>query len=524
MRSRTARRSLPPLVVLVVGLLITALLAWLCWTVNDRNETRLLHIQVQEAGSVLTAAIPSVVTPPASAVDIAQATGGDPAKVSAYLSPYVGSGSVYASATLLALDPVPHVVGTMGVPPYVGPSSPRFLAALSQAERTEGPSVIGILGGSTGRRIGYVFAGPGSAYAVYVETALAPDERLPAASNAAFSDLDFAIYLGRQPVAGQLLFANVADLPLTGRTASAVAPVGDTALLLVAKPAGVLGGTLLADLTWIVALAGVALTLVATWIAASLARGRRLAEQLAVANRALYGQQRGIAQTLQRALLPKELPPIRGLETSLRYRPGVEGIDVGGDWCDVVELQPDMVLFVVGDVFGRGLEAATTMAALHYAIRAYAREGDAPATVLAKLSAFVQVEQGRRFASVLCGLLDVRGHRLVLANAGHLPPLLVSDGNRSYVEAAPGPPIGVNSERPYREVTVDVPPGSTLLAFTDGLVERRGEALDEGLARLKDAVPTPLSSLDECLDAMLAALVLPGARDDTALLGLRWTG
>jgi serine phosphatase RsbU (regulator of sigma subunit) len=207
----------------------------------------------------------------------------------------------------------------------------------------------------------------------------------------------------------------------------------------------------------------------------------------------------------------------------VRYRAGVEGIDVGGDWCDIVELGPCRVLLVVGDVSGRGLDTATTMASLHYSIRAYAREGDSPSTILSKLSKLVRLESDRQFASVLCGIVDVVGHRLTLANAGHLPPLVVADGHRQFVTTDTGAPIGVDDGRPYRETTIEVPPRSTVLAFTDGLVERRGETLDEGMDRLRITVPSAPASLDRCLDELVDKMLTPASHDDTAILGVRWT-
>jgi hypothetical protein len=509
--------------VLVVGLVVTAVLSWICWTVNDRNETRLLRIQVQQGATVISASIPSIEAPLSSAVDVADATGGDPGKFTSYLAPFVGPGREYASASLLALTPRPRSVTVLGQTPYIGTDSARLHQALTEAARTGGPGLIGILG-TRQRRVGYALSGPGSPFAVYAELALPPEEHFTVAPTDVFADLDFAIYLGRAPVAPQLLGASeISDLPLTGRTASSFVAVGDSGILVVGRPTTPLGGGLLNDLWWIVALAGVALTLVATWIAARLARGRGLAERLAVVNRALYGQQRSIAQTLQRALLPEEAPLVPGLESGVRYRPGVQGIDVGGDWCDVVELGPSRVLLVVGDVFGRGLEAATTMASLYYAIRAYAREGHPPGVILDKLSALVRAEGSRRFASVLCALADVGGHRLILANAGHLPPLLVDETGRRFVDTEPGPPLGVEGAAGYAEHVLDVPPGSTLIAYTDGLVERRDEVIDRGLERLSRAVPDPPGSLDECLDEVVAALVPEGAPDDTAILGVRWT-
>jgi serine phosphatase RsbU (regulator of sigma subunit) len=522
-RTDRSRRHLPSLVVLVLGLLITAVLAWTCWTVNDRNETRLLRTQVQEGGTLLAAALPAIETPLTSAVDIAQATGGDPAKFSAYMGQYVGAGRSYASVSLFDLRPVPQRIALVGAPPLLGATSPQVIDGLTQAERSGGFIVTGLFG-TNQRRVTYTFAGPGSSFAVYGETALPPREHLQAESNAAFSDLDYAIYIGRAPVTSHLIGATqLSGLPLSGRTVSTTIPVGNSAILLVARPAGDLGGSLLNNLFWIVALAGVALTLIATLITELLVRDRRFAEQLAIENRVLYSQQRGIAQTLQRALLPEELPPVPGLEVGVRYRSGVEGIDVGGDWCDVVELGPSRALLVVGDVSGRGLDAATTMASLHYSIRAYAREGDSPSTILTKLSKLVRLDADRQFASVLCGIVDVAGHRLTLANAGHLPPLLVADSQREFVTTGTGAPIGVDDGRPYIETTIEVPAGSTLLAFTDGLVERRGETIDEGMERLRASVPSAPISLGRCLDEIVETMLTPSSHDDTAILGVRWT-
>ncbi|HLH29439.1 MAG TPA: hypothetical protein VKW77_11005, partial [Acidimicrobiales bacterium] len=137
-RSHAARPSAQPFLVLAVGLAVTGLLAFTCWTVNDRNETRLLRIQVREAGTVVAAAIPSIEAPLASAVDIADATGGDPAKFAAYMDRQVGPGRIYASVSLFALEPSPHPVARLGEPPFVAAGSPRFARALAEAERTGG--------------------------------------------------------------------------------------------------------------------------------------------------------------------------------------------------------------------------------------------------------------------------------------------------------------------------------------------------------------------------------------------------
>ena len=514
-----ARRHVPPFVVLAVGLLVTAILAWTCWTVNDQNESRLLRVQAGEGASIIAVALPGLVTPLASALNLAEEAGGSPTKFSGYMAPYISNGS-YTSVSLFELGPPPRLIDLVGQPPLEPATSPAVVNALAETARTRQPAIIGPFGTSM-RRVGYAIAS--GSYALYVERALPPVQLLKEASKSAFAGLNFALYIGRAPSPSHLLGADTDTLPLTGRTASVIIPFGASSILFVASPTGQLGGSLLGNLAFLVAVVGVALSILGAWTVDRLARGRRRAEQLAAENRTLYGQQRGIAQTLQRALLPEDLPPVDGLEVGVRYRSGVEGVDVGGDWCDLVELGDSRVLLVVGDVSGRGLRAATTMASLHYSIRAYAKEGDSPSTILTKLSGLMSFEADSQFASVLCGMVDVDAHRLTLANAGHLPPLLVANGRRDFIDTALGPPIGVENGRRYNEVTIDLPADSMVLAYTDGLVERRGEIIDVGMERLRAAVASPAESLDGCLDRLVDTMVPSGARDDTAILGLRWT-
>ena len=211
----------------------------------------------------------------------------------------------------------------------------------------------------------------------------------------------------------------------------------------------------------------------------------RSLEEVAEENRRLYSEQRTIAQTLQHALLPERAAedPRGGDQRPLRG--GVEGVDIGGDWYDLIALDDHRLLLVVGDVSGRGVRAAATMASLRYAIHAYAAQNDPPATILTKLSKLVNVGATGQLATILCALVDVEAHELTVTSAGHLPPLLISDGRGTFIQSAVGVPIGVNTGATYTSTAVSTPPAATLLAFTDGLVERRGESIDTGLARLQ---------------------------------------
>jgi serine phosphatase RsbU (regulator of sigma subunit) len=511
--------------VLLLGLTITGFLTWICLTVNDHNETRLLRLQVREVGTVLADAIPNVQNPLASAAAIASATNGNAARFTAYIAPYVGSSGSFVSVSLWDLHgSSARMLAAVGTWPTPEVGAPGLLPALRRASAAPVMDVRGFFS-PVRPHLSYTLASSNMHLIVYAESALHPRQPLKVARNSAFADLDYALYLGRSAQRDKLVGAtDISELPLTGRTATVTTAFGDNSLYLVAKPVGELGGALLNDLWWIVAIFGTVFALVAAAAAEQLVRGRQLAEQLAIENQALYGEQRTIAQTLQRSLLPEELPHVPGLEFAVRYLPGTERVDIGGDWYDVIAIGPgNGFIFVVGDVSGHGLKAATTMASLHHAIRAYAAQGDPPTVILTKLSGLLHLSNGGQFATVLCGAVDVDGRLVTLASAGHLPPLLVSSAGSDYVHTDVGTPIGVGTNGQYRQVTFPVPPHATLLAFTDGLVERRGESLDVGLERLRAASRGDDGPLDNLLTKLVDDVMTHASRDDTAILGLRWT-
>ena len=180
-------------------------------------------------------------------------------------------------------------------------------------------------------------------------------------------------------------------------------------------------------------------------------RRREGAERLALEVSDLYLEQRSVADTLQRALLPQRLPAIPGVEIAVRYVAGASGVDIGGDWCDVVQLDDHRFVFIVDDVSGRGVRAAAVMAALQFAGRAYAQEGYSPAMILERLSRSVDIERDDHFATVLCGLADVTARTLVLASAGHLPPPILSGGDARFAAIKSGPPVGLARKVPLAQ-------------------------------------------------------------------------
>jgi serine phosphatase RsbU (regulator of sigma subunit) len=388
-----------------------------------------------------------------------------------------------------------------------------------------------IIGGAQ-PKIGFEFNQPGSrGFAVYVESALPGNRRSRIESNAAFSDLDYAVYVGHSKRNTNLVVTSVRKLPIEGRQASEVVPFGGGSFTLVVAPRVPLGGSFFHNLPWIIAVAGVLLSIAAALMTERLARRRRRAEELAATldrvaaeNRDMYAEQRSIAETLQRALLPDSLPEFPGLRVSALYVPAASGVEVGGDWYDVVVVDERRVLLLLGDVSGHGLRAATTMALLRHAALAYVAVEPRPASVLERLSDFVNRSSHDYFATVLCALIDVEQHTVTVASAGHIAPLLLDGDHGAFVDLPVDVPIGAvrNSHARYREAVTAIPASATLVAFTDGLVERRGEILDQGLARLRDLAARQQQDLEDLLATLARELTSDDHPDDTAIVGIQW--
>jgi GAF domain-containing protein/anti-sigma regulatory factor (Ser/Thr protein kinase) len=241
---------------------------------------------------------------------------------------------------------------------------------------------------------------------------------------------------------------------------------------------------------------------------------------LAVDNASRYAFERDLALTLQRSLLPRALGVREGMSAAARYLPGARGTQVGGDWYDLLEIEGKVVL-VVGDVMGRGVQAAAMMGQLRATVRAYAIEGHGPAEVLRRLDHVVLSLTGLHFTTCVVGVLDLEERTLTMASAGHLPPVVVGpDGGARLVELDPGLPLGVGGGT-FVEQVVRLEPGSLVLLYTDGLVETRSDSVEVGLDRLVAALGAPIRSAEVACDLVLQALDRVGDQDDdTAVLAL----
>ena len=236
----------------------------------------------------------------------------------------------------------------------------------------------------------------------------------------------------------------------------------------------------------------------------------------------VYQREHRVAETLQRSLLPERLPPIEGLEMAARYLPGARGAAIGGDWYDVLERPDGRVALVVGDVAGHGLRAAASMGQLRNAFRAYGMVEASPAEVVARINRLVMTGVEQVMATVLYLVLDRETGEVSFSAAGHPPPLVIAPGGPHYLEGGRSVPIGAADPAVFRESTAILQPGSSLLLYTDGLVERRDTPLEERLDQLVAAVRDAGSDLNGlCEDVLTAVLGDAEPGDDVALLAVR---
>lgn len=249
------------------------------------------------------------------------------------------------------------------------------------------------------------------------------------------------------------------------------------------------------------------------------ALARQLADAIGVAltNLRAYAQEHRIAVTLQQALLPESLPAGPGLTLAARYLASSEQTSVGGDFYDAFELPTGRLAAVVGDVQGHSLRAATVMAELRFSLRAYLTELHDPGTALSLLNVLLQRGHPEDTATVILLIFDSSRRYVDVANAGHLPALLVTPTSASYIDAG-GVLLGVPAPAP-EPVRVELPGECSLVLTTDGLIERRDTSIDEGLKELRHAVQAHVTLDPERIcDMLVDRFVAPTTEDDIAVL------
>ncbi|MFI9005756.1 SpoIIE family protein phosphatase [Actinosynnema sp. NPDC053489] len=237
----------------------------------------------------------------------------------------------------------------------------------------------------------------------------------------------------------------------------------------------------------------------------------------------LLQREHEIAEALQRSLLPRELPALDRLATSARYLPASTHAQIGGDWYEVLTLEGTSVALSVGDVVGMGPKAAAVMGQLRSALAGYLLDGHSPAAALERLDAFSARVNGAAGSTCACLTFDWSTGRLRWAVAGHPPPLVLdASGQPRLLSGGVGAVLGAPGRAPYVDLTTELEPGASVVLYTDGLVERRGAVVDQGLERLLDTVRDAHDLSPRALsDAITSALLADGQEDDVALVVAR---
>jgi serine phosphatase RsbU (regulator of sigma subunit) len=524
----TARRRRPrlPILAAVAGVVLFGTLAIVCHAVADQNEQRLLQEQTDQAGAVLTTSIGQVQAPLQGAARAAAATDGDATVFERIATPLLSGTNPYSSVLLIDTAGS-RVVDRLGSEPRVL-ADPSGLTSLVDAARRAPFVVVNLLGQD--RTLGYAAGDAATTprYVVYAERQLNPDPNVRRRNDEPFSQFEYALYLGDQERADDLLGSSVRNLPLAGRRATALIPYGDQQILLVTSPIGRLGGGLMADLWWIVLVAGAAVTLTTVVLLRRLQRTRQQALSLAEENARKHQEQRDIAETLQRGLLPERLDAPPGARLAARYWPADDASLIGGDFYDAFRIDDHRWGIVIGDVCGNGIEAAALTGLARHTIRTASRDGRSPADVLLAVHRAMTDHQPSTFASV-CFIVyettDLTGPpdgTLTVALGGHPQPLLVRDGRTTAI-GRPGTVVGM-VEPVIVDAAVGVQPGDLLVLYTDGVTDAPADqaVTMEELVDLVSTDDTDVDGLADAIGTRTRARRLSGSSDDTALLLIRF--
>ncbi|MCW2620818.1 MAG: putative sensor protein [Frankiales bacterium] len=520
---RTIRRA--TLTALLACLLATAATAWGVAALQSGQERRLLETRAAETSLVLTQAANAIPERLRAQGAVLRVSGLSTAAYEQVASADPGNGRVGSAYAWLAPTGSGEfrVLATSGTGFTTGQVIGGSRAeAMSRALRTDKVSPSSLSGPE--RLLGFALGPPAApdGTVLYFQSALGPTTSAPSGQNGGdpFAELDVVLYGTGTEDASQLLVATTRALPLRGAVRHQVLQVGDAQWLLDVKAQQPLVGPLAAAAPWMAAVTGLIGSLLVATIVETVGRRRDVAF-------ALYASQRASAELLQRSLLP-HLPQLEGLDIGARYLAGSTDQQVGGDWFDVFPVRGGGVGVVIGDVIGHDLAAAGAMAQVRSALRAYAVDGACPADVLDRLDRLVTTFEIAELVTATYGVLApaaADGSRIwTWSNAGHLPTLLrLPDGATAPIHGGESLLLGTPMTVVREQADCVLPAGSTLLLFTDGLVEVPGGSIDEAVAALCASVQSEPAGT--CADDVCARMTSTRAqgprRDDVAVLAVR---
>jgi serine phosphatase RsbU (regulator of sigma subunit) len=512
-------------VAMLVALVATVAAAWSILIVVHDQEARMLKERTGELSLVFTSQISAIPASLSAQGGILRATGESRSAYEGAAASAVAAGP--GQLTFAWLRPARSgsgyvVLAAAGdgltVGDVITDSRARTFDRAMHTEQMVATRVIG-----PQRLLGFALAGPAApaGSVLYRESALGPLQPPRQVDTEAFSELEVALYATPTVQSAQVLTSTSADLPLRGDVRTQPLTAGASHWLLSVKARASLVGSIATTAPLVTLVGGLVGSLLIGAVIESAARRRDAAL-------ALYASEHQTAETLQRSLLP-HLPKLAGLDLAARYLASGNGQEVGGDWFDVFPVSGGRVGIAVGDVIGHDLAAASAMGQIRAALRAYALHGDSPASVITELGHLVDTFSLTQLVTVIYGVLEPPtpdGRRLLrYTNAGHLPPLLRHpDGRVESLTGGRSVVIGAPIAIAHSQAEQWIEPGSTLVMFTDGLVETPGRSLDEALEQLSAVVGQPGGpDADAMCERMLSTMPTGPLRDDIALLALRLT-
>jgi serine phosphatase RsbU (regulator of sigma subunit) len=517
-----------PLAVLLGSLVIFAALSVASWVLYDQAEQRLLEERTGEALQVLTVAVGNLQAPIEAAATIAGASDGNPDFFVATMADEVGAPPRPFTSAVLYRVSDGQPISALGAPVDLPAQGHTSVASIAETATSNDFVVVDLL--TEGRRLGYAAVDHKDQpqYLVYAERQLNPEPNATRRTDEPFAQLDYAIYLNEEQP-DHLISTSLAisDLPIDSRRESATSDFGNQQLVLVMTPINQLSSWLFVNLWWIIGTAGVMFSIGAAWLTRGLYKRREEALTLAHDNARLYDEQRHIAETLQLSLLPQVLVPPPGGHVTARYWPAGEASLIGGDFYDAFRVDANRWGVVIGDVCGKGIDAAAITGLVRHTVRAAARNATSPAEVLRDVHLALSDHQPSTFCTVCFFYVTVAAdgsQSLTIALGGHPSPVLRRADGAVREIGEPGSLLGI-FEPVLTDTTVPVAPGDTVVLYTDGLTDapaNQAVPIEELFDLLGAEGDEPVELLADSIRPLKRRRRPRGSNDDTAIVVLRF--